>query len=86
LLFEFTDTGFESVERINDAFKALIILLALDAGLHPTVDSPERENDYPKFHGASGRGLLAMFLIELVYRKSGSGSGTLEKGCPGSKY
>ena len=81
--FEFVDAGFELVqvfeaglefvEGFDDAGKTFIVLLAVDAGLHPTIEGPHGKDKDPKLHGTSGRGLLAMLLIERVYRESGVG-------------
>lgn len=51
---EILEARFESIECFNDVGEALIVVLAPDAGLHPAVKSPQRENQQPKFHGASG--------------------------------
>jgi hypothetical protein len=48
--------GFELVQRIDDAGKTLIVLLSPEARLHPAKESPNCENEHPKFHGASGPG------------------------------
>jgi hypothetical protein len=62
------EAGFESIEGFDDAGKALVVFLAVDAGLHPTIESPYGKDEDPELHGTSGRGLLAMLSIERVYR------------------
>jgi hypothetical protein len=61
--------GFEFVEGFDDARKTLIVLLAADARLHPTIEGPHGKDEDPKLHGTSGRGLQAMLRIERVYRE-----------------
>jgi hypothetical protein len=82
-VFEFVNAGFklvqvfeaglEFVEGFDDAGKTLIVLLAVDAGLHPTIEGPHGKDEDPKLHGTSGRGLQAMLSIGKVYRESGIG-------------
>jgi hypothetical protein len=66
-LVQVFEAGFEFVEGFDDAGKTLIVLLAVDAGLHPTIESPHGKDEDPKLHGTSGRGLQAMSSIERVY-------------------
>jgi hypothetical protein len=35
--------------------------------LHPTIERPQRENEHPKFHGASGPGAVG-HAFDRVYR------------------
>jgi hypothetical protein len=63
------EAGFESIEGFDDAGKALVVFLAVDAGLHPTIESPYGKDEDPELHGTSGRGLLAMLSIERFYRE-----------------
>ena len=65
------EAGFESVEGFDDAGKTLIVLLAVDAGLHPAIEGPRGKDEDPKLHGTSGRGLQAMLSIGRVYRELG---------------
>lgn len=65
-MFEFSDAGFElrqvpearlqSIQRVDDVRKALILLLTAGAGPHPDVEGPKRKDENPEFHGASGPG------------------------------
>ena len=54
--FQVVDPRFEAIECLDDAGKTLIFLLTADAGLHPTVEGPKREDENPEFHGVSGPG------------------------------
>jgi len=74
------EAWFEFVEGFDDAGKTLIVLLAVDAGLHPTIEGPHGKDEDPKLHGTSGRGLQAMLLIERVYRESDMGRGLVRVG------
>ena len=65
------EAGFEFVEGFDDAGKTLIVLLAVDAGLHPAIEGPRGKDEDPKLHGTSGRGLQAMLSIGRVYRELG---------------
>jgi hypothetical protein len=67
------EVGFEFVEGFDDAGKTLIVLLAVDAGLHPSIEGPHGKDEDPKLHGTSGRGLLAMLSIGRVYRELEAG-------------
>ena len=72
--FEFVqvfEAGFEFVECFNDAGKTLVVLLAVDAGLHPTIERPRGKDEDPELHGTSGRGVQAMLRIGRVYREMG---------------
>ena len=70
-LVQVFETGFEFVEGFDDAGEPLIVLLAVDAGLHPTIEGPHGKDEDPKLHGTSGRGLQAMLSIGRVYRGLG---------------
>ena len=70
-LVQVFEAGFEFVEGFNDAGKTLIVLLAVDAGLHPAIEGPHSKDEDPKLHGTSGRGLQAMLSIGRVYRGLG---------------
>jgi hypothetical protein len=84
-LVQVFETGFESIEGLDDASKALVVLLAVDAGLHPTIEGPYGKDKDPELHGTSGLGLLAMLSIEKVYREGRVGSGILGRRFPGEK-
>jgi hypothetical protein len=77
---EIFEAGFELVEGFDDAGETLIVLLAMDAGLHPTIEGPHGKDEDPKLHGTSGRGLQAMLSIRKVYRESGIGRGIVRVG------
>ena len=64
--FEFVkvfQAGFKFVECFYHAGEALVVLLAVDAGLHPTIEGPRGKDEDPELHGTSGRGLQAMLRI-----------------------
>jgi hypothetical protein len=63
------EAGFELVEGFDDAGETLVVLLTVDAGLHPAIEGPHGKDEDPKLHGTSGRGLLAMLRIGRVYRE-----------------
>jgi hypothetical protein len=77
-LVEIFEAGFEFVEGLDDAGKTLVVLLAVDAGLHPTIEGPHGKDEDPELHGTSGRGLLAMLRIGRVYRGLSARNGILE--------
>ena len=95
-IFKFVDASFEFlqvfkarfefVEGFDDAGKTLVVLLAMDAGLHPAIESPDSKDEDPELHGTSGRGLQAMLRIGRVYRELLVASGILERAFPGEKY
>ena len=68
-LVQVLEAGFEFVEGLDDAGKTLVLPLAVDAGLHPTIEGPHGKDEDPELHGTSGRGLLAMLRIRRVYRE-----------------
>jgi hypothetical protein len=67
------EAGFELVEGFNRAGEKLIVLLAPGAGLHPAVEGPRGKDEDRKLHGTSGRGVLAIWSMERVYRESAGG-------------
>ena len=77
--FQFVDASFELVqvfearlkfvEGFDDAGKTFVVLLAMDAGLHPTIEGPHGKDEDPELHGTSGRGLLAMLRMKRVYKE-----------------
>jgi hypothetical protein len=79
------EAGFELVEGFDDAGETLVVLLAMDAGLHPAIESPDGKDEDPELHGTSGRGLQAMLRIGRVYRELLAASGILERAFPGEK-
>jgi hypothetical protein len=79
-LVQVFEAGFELVEGFDDAGKTLIVLLAVDAGLHPAIEGPHGKDEDPKLHGTLGRGLLAMLLIERVYKELDMGKGIVRVG------
>ena len=81
-LVEIFEAGFEFVEGFDDAGKTLVVLLAMDAGLHPTIEGPRGKDEDPELHGTSGRGVLAMLRIRRVYRELSARSGILERRFP----
>src|SRR6266849_4786852 len=84
-LVQVFEAGFEFIKGFDDAGETLIVLLAVDAGLHPAIEGPHGKNEDPELHGTSGRGLQAMLLIERVYRELLAGSGILGRVFPGEK-
>jgi hypothetical protein len=78
--FEFVqvfEAGFEFVEGFDDAGKTLVVLLAADAGLHPTIEGPHGKDEDPKLHGTSGPGSAG----HVVDRESLQGVGLGETNC-----
>jgi hypothetical protein len=60
-------------EGFNDAGKTVVVLLAVDAGLYPTIEGPHGKDEDPELHGTPGLGLQAMLSLERVYRECGVG-------------
>ena len=86
--FEFVEVfeaGFQFIKGFDDAGKTLIVLLTVDAGLHPTIEGPHGKDEDPELHGTSGLGLPAMLRIGRVYKELLAGSGILGCGFPGAK-
>ena len=76
---------FEFVEGFHDAGKTLVVLLTVDAGLHPTIEGPHGKDEDPELHGTSGLGLLAMLRIGRVYMELLAASGILVRAFLGEK-
>jgi hypothetical protein len=53
---EFVEARLEAIERLDDVGETLVVFLAPDARLHPTVEKPNGKDENPDFHGTSGPG------------------------------